>query len=269
MCCLIRIKEHYIPHQISEEKFQPYKSYIVPASSKLFGIVYSYYEFEVEENYTMHYIPDACPELGFIYGENVFESLVGGPRTDIFNTNHQKNTTSFCVRFCIGEMKNICLLPMKNLVNKVLPLDSVIVNAKDFINEMQITNSFSERVNLVDHFLLGMYENTYLYQKSILNYCVTEILNTEGNILVSELAKKSGYSTRYINMIFSEFIGHSPKQLSNIIKFQKSFYNYYENREQSLSQLAWNHNYYDIAHMDRSYKTLTSYTPASLAAMLF
>jgi hypothetical protein len=61
-------------------------------------------------------------------------------------------------------------------------------------------------------------------EDSIFEYCVEKIKLSEGKITLKELEKKTGHSSRWMNMKFTEKLGISPKNLASIIRFKQ----YYE-----------------------------------------
>lgn len=254
----------YCPHQIQEESLSSFKNYIVPPTSPLYGLVFAYYEFNVYHICELIYVPDACPDLVFVYYLNRVECHIGGSRLNLFKVffNAPDGCTVFGVRFAVGALRFICHTPMKELYNHIQTLDTLISNSSEIISAMEQASDFITRVSVCDKQLITRYGEACFKSQSLVNYCVKEIINTGGMIKVKELADKTYYSARYINAVFDDYVGHSPKQLSMVVRFQQSFYDYYQNPKQTLSDLAWNHNFFDIAHLDRTYKSLVSVSPA-------
>jgi AraC-like DNA-binding protein len=88
----------------------------------------------------------------------------------------------------------------------------------------------------------------------LIRFCTDMIQRKEGNVKVSELAVKSGFSERYIGRIFERYIGLSPKTYSEIIRMQRSLRDIFNNDvKQSLLDIAIDCGYFDHAHMNREY----------------
>ncbi|WP_418791278.1 DUF6597 domain-containing transcriptional factor [Phosphitispora sp. TUW77] len=266
----IQALKSYHPHQVQEESLSSFKNYIVPPTSPLFGLVFAYFEFNVCSLSELIYVPDGCPDLAFIYYSNRVECHIGGSRLNLFKVffNAPDGCTVFGVRFAVGALRSICHAPMKELYNQIQTLDTLISNSKEIILAMEHASDFITRVSVCEKQLITRYSKACFKSQYLVNYCVKEIVNTGGMIKVKELADKTYYSARYINTLVEDYVGHSPKQLSMIVRFQQSFYDFYQNPKQTLSNLAWNYNFYDIAHLDRTYKSLVSVSSAHLFRML-
>ena len=65
----------------------------------------------------------------------------------------------------------------------------------------------------------------YLYLDDGVTMVQEEILRAGGAIKISELAKKAGFTERYISQIFGRHIGLSPKTYAEIIRLQTSLGN--------------------------------------------
>ena len=78
---------------------------------------------------------------------------------------------------------------------------------------------------------------------------------------IKELERKTGYSRRYLDLLFGEHVGLSPKALAEIFRFQR-FYRKcakglcYDVLKQELYDY-----YYDQAHFTKEFKRMTGYSP--------
>jgi methylphosphotriester-DNA--protein-cysteine methyltransferase len=106
------------------------------------------------------------------------------------------------------------------------------------------------------HLLRG---NTKNY--SLLDYTIDLLTQSNGMIKIQELAVDTGYSKRYLDMLFKEHIGLSPKSLASILRFQ----NIYQLLAQDDAAAFLNQDlfayYYDQAHFIKEFKRFTGYTP--------
>jgi len=55
-------------------------------------------------------------------------------------------------------------------------------------------------------------------------FCVSKIVSSKEKITIHELEKKTGYSSRWLNIKFKDKLGISPQNLSTIICFNQ-YYN--------------------------------------------
>ena len=106
------------------------------------------------------------------------------------------------------------------------------------------------------HLLRG---NTKNY--SLLDYTIDLITQSAGMMRIQELAAETGYSKRYLDILFKEHVGLSPKSLASILRFQ----NIYQLLAQENAAGFLNDNlyayYYDQAHFIKEFKRFTGYTP--------
>ena len=57
-------------------------------------------------------------------------------------------------------------------------------------------------------------------ENRIVNGAIDNILISKGALTVSDLAKESFVSTRQLERLFHEYVGITPKKLSNLIRYQ-------------------------------------------------
>ncbi|GGY73636.1 hypothetical protein GCM10010342_71870 [Streptomyces anulatus] len=84
-----------------------------------------------------------------------------------------------------------------------------------------------------------------------------------GSMPMSELVTATGRGRRRIQALFREYIGVPPQTLSRILRFQHAL-TAPTTGYQSLSELATMTGYYDQAHMNREFRSLSGYTPRQL-----
>ncbi len=143
--------------------------------------------------------------------------------------------------------------------NKILPLPDITGKIARQLQE-QISNAepIERKLALLQQFLL----KRLLLQKedSIFEYCIEKIMSTKGKITVKELEKKTGYSSRWLNMKFTNQLGISPKNLSSVIRF-KQYYNAVANNiEMEFLKNELYDYYYDQAHFLKDFKRFTGFS---------
>ena len=87
------------------------------------------------------------------------------------------------------------------------------------------------------------------------------VYESDGKIKVSELEENTGYSVRYINKVFIEEMGFSPKIFCKIIQFQRAleFLNY--GAPDKMTDAAVALGYYDQPQFIRDFKKYAGMTP--------
>jgi AraC-like DNA-binding protein len=95
----------------------------------------------------------------------------------------------------------------------------------------------------------------------LIEYCVTALKSADGRLSMQELERKTGYTRRYLDLLFSQHVGLPPKVLAGIFRFQKFYRKWAEG--QSFEQLKadlYDH-YYDQAHFTKEFKKMTGHSP--------
>ncbi len=90
---------------------------------------------------------------------------------------------------------------------------------------------------------------------------VRSILQHKGNVKMESLEKITGVSARHIEKSFQKFVGLSPKQFSNIIKYNH-FVNYKKNHpDKTLTECAYEAEFYDQSHLIYLSNLITGQSP--------
>ncbi len=91
-------------------------------------------------------------------------------------------------------------------------------------------------------------------------HAVAEILKTNGMVKTKELVRQTGVSQRYLNSLFKQYVGITPKALCRII--QLNYFIYHQSRiESSLTKGGYEAGFYDQSHLIKSFKTFTEQSP--------
>jgi AraC-like DNA-binding protein len=151
-------------------------------------------------------------------------------------------------------------LTLEEIKNSVLPLSDLMGKVgRDLQERIANENSVNEKVSIVQRFLLQQFQSKS--GDEIFEYCVRKILETHGQIQVSQLEKLTGYSSRWLNMKFYSRLGISPKNLCSLIRFQHIYHNWARNNFKSFDKIDVYSFYHDQAHFIKDFKRFTGYSP--------
>lgn len=255
---------NYRPIQ-SINMFSSYINYILPIGHPLYGIVWEFYQFNTSEmeNYNMLCFPDACTDMLFFIDEQGVTSFVLGsfPKMSIHHMTEKPMV--FGIRFVTGSFGFLCRIPAKEYLTKKIQVTDVLNDVDVFCEKLAYANNFAERVSQSVNLLLALLNDSYEVPL-IVRYAVDCVMGSRGNIRVAQLCEEMGYSERYIRNLFDRHVGVSPKYLCEIVRFQSSVTRYIMNSKLSMDELAFGGGYYDLAHMIKSYKSLTGSSPSLL-----
>lgn len=133
--------------------------------------------------------------------------------------------------------------------------------------EFEKANSFSfDKVlenpfNYFDHFYSGRLKT----KSNRLQPVINDIHAANGQISIYELSKRNCTTVRQLERIFKKLVGLSPKEYSNIIRFQKALsFIKQTNQNRSLLDIAFDCGYYDHSHLANEIKRNTGLPPSLL-----
>src|SRR5258706_10129825 len=158
-------------------------------------------------------------------------------------------------RFSFDEIKN-----------KIYPLNDILGNlSKQLEEQIANTESLKEKIFVLQQFLLN--QLSLHKEDPVFEYCVEKIQSTQGKITIKELEKKTGYSSRWLNMKFADKIGVSPKNLSSITRFKQYYQALTNGNENGFMKNDFYEYYYDQSHFIKTFKRFTGLSPARFENM--
>lgn len=251
-----------------------YKTYI--PSPELSPLIKCYWSLESPREAIpekQRIVPDACMELIFHYGDLYRQYGEDGtsiiqPRCFVFGQlsapleiEPTGQTGIFAVRFHPEGFNPFATVPIKELEHKATALD-LLFGAEGLALEEAVLNAkdTETRIHLTEAFLLQRLAGKAV-QDRIIAAALDTILGAKGQLPVQDLAQQMSINRRQLERRFSEQIGLSPKQLSKIIRIQASLKLLLQNQYSSLTELAYEGDYYDQAHFIKDFKEFTGLSP--------
>jgi AraC-like DNA-binding protein len=146
-------------------------------------------------------------------------------------------------------------VPMYHLTNNLFSFSDLYGSeGTGLIHKMNDEEKPKQKVKLIQQFLFQqlLKENK---SNSILNFSVNFISSLHGLTTIKQLERKTGYSKRYLDLIFKNHLGISPKTLATIQRFQH-FYKKMESDSTNIYEL-----YYDQSHFIKEFKRYTGFSP--------
>lgn len=221
-----------------------------------------FYNFSTGTSSVICAVPDGCIDMVFVYTEDGMEAYVHGTVLDYQETELAPYADVFCVRFNAGEMPAILEGMPEKYLNRFVPMESV-VKSDTLISAMSSASDFFSRMNtfLREYDVYYNRKPTSIGKERLVEVCRDLMIETDGKVKIFELAEKTGYSTRYINKVFFDTMGFSPKVFCKIIQFQRSleFLNF--GTHDKMTDAAVQLGYYDQPQFIRDFKTHCGMTP--------
>jgi AraC-like DNA-binding protein len=92
-------------------------------------------------------------------------------------------------------------------------------------------------------------------------WCVAQLRSTYGRLSIRELECQTGYSRRYLDLLFQKHVGFAPKVLAGILRFQRFYRRWASGQSFDRFKDELYDYYYDQAHFSKEFKRMTGYAP--------
>lgn len=253
-------------------KYQTYKPY-----KDLASIVKFYWTLEVPfdpKNQKQKIVPDGCIEMTFNFGdkikrytsENDFilhpNAMVMGQRTKSYDILPVGNVDTFAICFYPVGFVNFVKSPLENLVDKETPITELFGEAEANELERQMIQAIDtqKRIDIIETFLLKkLNERTTI--SNIVKSTVDTLLKTNGTTPINVILKDDISKRKQLERHFKKQIGISPKQLGKAIRLQANLHLLLNKKSETLTDIAYENEYFDQNHFIKDFKELVGVTP--------
>ncbi|MFD2921569.1 helix-turn-helix domain-containing protein [Terrimonas rubra] len=128
---------------------------------------------------------------------------------------------------------------------------------KDFFSTTETTML----TGLLDSSLEKRFER---FENMILEKSIQYIFNHHENFSVTAISCNIGVSRQHLNRVFQSHLGISVKKFHEIVLFRQSLNKkLFENPGRSFTKIAYDFNFSDQSHFNKTYKNLTANSPKS------
>lgn len=125
------------------------------------------------------------------------------------------------------------------------------------------TTNWNKRIELIEIFLihrLSLSQNKFS-KLVMVSDVMTELRKTDFFDNIENVASRYGITSRYLQKLFFQYTGLSPKLYSQIHRFQNSL-RLVTQKNISLTSIAYDCGYFDQSHFIREFKSFTGFTPS-------
>lgn len=251
------------------DKLRPTQPYFVFDTEDFFQEIYlkqgisHFYTYYMGGKTEMRIVPDGCIDLSFEYDGTEMRGYACGTPTEYRIEQRPKFQEVFGVRFMPGVQPALLTATMRELFNKRVPLEGMVKGDTAWLGKMAAETDFYQRIRVfLEAYTKAEKKREKPYGKKELVLSVKQMVyESDGKIRISELEKKTGYTVRYINKVFIEEMGFSPKTFCKIIQFQRAleFLNY--GAPDKMTDAAVDLGYYDQSQFIRDFKKYAGMTP--------
>lgn len=252
------------------------KYFTIKPSERLAAYVRYFWVLEGEASFGQPYVhrsmADGCAELIFHYN-GIFHELLNNSTTERSFSSGLAGQSQQFRRFLIKQnfgMFGVYLYPFAvsqlfsisgtDAKNQMIDLPSLIgIEANALEEKMMLAIDNKLRIKIITEFLEKKLVNAKKQPPGVFE-AIKYIIHTHGATKVEALAKQNFQSTRQFERNFKQFAGFSPKLFSRIIRFQTAL-GEYQNKEKSLTEIAYECGYYDQSHFIQDFKEFSGFNP--------
>ena len=152
---------------------------------------------------------------------------------------------------------------ISSFTNNSIDLYDVFKNeASELFEQLVAQSSIEQKINLLNFFLIRqLKKNERKQEKLKLVEHICNYIHSDSELFnVKSIAAQYGFSERYIQKLFLDFVGLTPKFFFNIQRFNKSL-ELLRLSNSSLTSIAYACGYYDQSHFIKEFRAFTGTTP--------
>lgn len=127
--------------------------------------------------------------------------------------------------------------------------------------------TLQEKISFIEHILLKRLY--YVRENIVVNNTIQNILLNKGSLGIANLAKESFVSTRQLERLFHEYVGITPKKLSNLIRYQFLWRDVLAEPDFDVLSAVHKFGYTDQSHLLREFKRYHSMDMHNARIMAF
>ena len=231
-----------------------------------YGIAHIYhYQRNDSDAVQVQAIPDGSVDLFFEKTASRLTAKVCGSVLSGHRLQTRSGYEYFGIRFMPGVLPGNLSVKMPELVEQELDFDDALQD-RETVRKIAGTEDWQTCIQLYlqDYFRhRELPAETETGKALLASYLCRNILARSGHIRMEALARASGYSLRYVQKVFQQYLGMSPKQFSEILMFQTAIQGINQVQKGRLTEIAMASGYFDQAHFIRSFKKYCRITPAA------
>ncbi|WP_083636253.1 AraC family transcriptional regulator [Bradyrhizobium sp. AS23.2] len=152
-------------------------------------------------------------------------------------------------------------VPMAETTNRHLAVDALLGKwGQQVIDKIHGLKSVDQKVGFIQAQLLRRLQGSKK-QNSVVDYCVAALRASGGKTAIADLEQSTGYSRRYLDLLFRHHVGVPPKTIAEIFRFQKFYQIWAQKRPYDTFAQEIYDSYHDQSHFTKEFKRMTGFPP--------
>lgn len=206
----------------------------------------------------------ACESRSGVSHENGFY-FVGNRETATLISSSERKTSFIGIEFSPHGAFPLFGIPMSETIEEKI-FDSELLfgrwgrETREALGNLQELN---QKLSHIQDALLRLSQRKQ-HDNRIIDFCVKILKRTQGGLPIKDLERKTGYTRRYLNLLFKQHVGLAPKALARIFRFQKFYQKWAQGSSYEVILNDLYDSYYDQAHFCKEFKRITGHSPREL-----
>jgi AraC-like DNA-binding protein len=242
---------------------------------------YYVYDSDTDLPFTDKAFATGCIEIMFNLGTGMWQTEVDGNFTTTplielwgqiikpltFRTSG--NNSMFGIRLFPHTASCFLDENIEQFNNRVSDIKDVMNSSAGLLYERLLeTESLDQRVIIVEDFLLHRLSlsDKKLNRIHLIGHIINELKQEDFFDNMEQVASRYGITSRYLQKLFLQYTGLTPKLFSKINRFQNSLV-LISKQKDSLTSVAYECGYFDQSHFIREFKSFTGSTPSGFNSL--
>lgn len=252
---------------------KPVQPYFALASEKYYkrklgsgdiAHIYEYHADSISSDYIFA-VPDGCIDIFIDEDDPDLKAYVAGTVLDGSPTPLEKGHKYFGIRFMPGVVPAFIDGTLKDFIDNTFDLSLCSKFSNIIQDGIFSCGGFRDKANFIQNFYHQTLINKALDHFSARLSIVKEIQkisdSSEGTIQIKDIVEKTGYTERYIDKVFKDETGLTPKTYCKIVRFQNTIQHINFDNDITLTDLITEHGYYDQSQFIHEFKKLSGQSP--------
>lgn len=218
--------------------------------------------------------PNGSPKLILLYENSLVSNVEGRIRISVpglyfignrdvpalINSSPQK-TGFIGTEFSPQAGFPVFGIPMQETANRLFQADEVFGRwGRDTSEALLNLKGVGEKLSFIEGQLVNLLHKNRQDSDAV-NFCVRTLELAQGRMPIQELERRTGYTRRYLDLLFQQYVGFAPKVLAGIFRFQKFYRKWAEGQSFDLLKKELYEYYYDQSHFTKEFKKMTGFSP--------
>jgi len=232
-----------------------------------------YYWIEKSGSSNVKILPDGTISIIFSIGSHIgisdsngdtkklSDNLIVGTHKKYYVINAKKGTHIVGIKFKQGGAFNFFKLPMMQFSNKIVNLTDVLNGETEKLRGKLIGAKNDEAIRKVlDYYFLikvDMLEEAY----NVVDFAINEVKAEGKPTSIKDVCETANISNKHLISLFNQKVGLSPKLIQRINKFIKVIDLMQKQSSVNWSEIAYECQYYDQAHLINDFKSFSGLSP--------